>query len=395
MIGKLIIRVMNRMIVFTAFVILCSSCHMSSTGTMIFNFNNGKIVNFKPSPSLPGRFREVIIHASPKHGCFFTVQNIKDEGNKYTFIRKKNFAGQELASCKILCGVYPESRLFAIDPGCDRLFMTGCLPIDEDKKHHESFDWQEMRGFSSWCDLPENETNIEIAPRRLPDNFPSNFYMAPSIFHKQHAFLSKDILLCVLHKGSIFSNILPILNLTAGSFPVFLAKIDLKTNEYHIIKELKSDDGSVFTIPPDHKIGIKTNEDGKAAILVDHQLYVYDDINENLSNEIHIAELPCDDFPMEILDFSWISNEDICIWKYYDEHNQGNYIIYNVKTKEKRTGRTNAAIRNFFTPSICSSSEEVINLSTKEKIKYPSRLGSRIYEIFWLGDGLLGFTCDF
>ena len=389
-----IIAYINMMLVCILLVILCAGCHFSSTGTMVYDYQKETIVNFQPSPPLPGRLREVIIHASPKHSCFFTMQSVEEDGNRCTLIRKKDYTGLELASYRVMCSVFPESRSFAFSPECDRLFITGAHPIDVNKKDHNTITLNDMQGFSCWCDLPENSHNIEILPRKLPSTFGLNMYLQSSMFHRQHAFLSKDILLCVLHKGSIFSSILPILNYTNDSFPVFLSKIDLTTNKYQVIKQLKQDDGTDFTVIPDGKIGIKVNDDGKAAILVDHQLYVYDDKEKKLSEGIHIVELPHADSIMEN-NFSWISSEEICVWKFYDDENKGDYVIYNIKTGEKQIGRINDLIRDFYTPSICSTLDAVINLSTKEQKKYPSKLGSRIYEVFWLRDGLLGFTCDF
>ncbi len=169
----------------------------------------------------------------------------------------------------------------------------------------------------------------------------------------------------------------------------------MNTNKYKIIKELKEDDGSDFAFPPDEKVGIKINNDGIAAILVNFQLYIYEDITETLSEGIHIIELPHTDCFIDKLDFAWISNEDVCIWKYYDEENQGNYVIYNIRTKQKKTGKINVSIKHCFSPSIFATSEGILNLSTKENKKYPHKIGSVIYETFWLGDGLLGVTCDF
>ena len=282
------------------------------------------------------------------------MQNVEEDGNRCTLIRKKDYTGLELASYRVMCSVFPESRSFAFSPECDRLFITGAHPIDVNKKDHNTITLNDMQGFSCWCDLPENSHNIEILPRKLPSTFGLNMYLQSSMFHRQHAFLSKDILLCVLHKGSIFSSILPILNYTNDSFPVFLSRIDLTTNKYQVIKQLKQDDGTDFTVIPDDKIGIKVNDDGKAVILVDHQLYIYDDKEKKLSEGIHIVELPHTDSIMEN-NFSWISNEEICVWKFYDDENKGDYVIYNITTGEKQIGRINDLIRDFYTSSSSSS----------------------------------------
>lgn len=362
----------KRVAVFCTLGVFFAGCHFISTGTMVYDYRKEEIINFAPSSALPGRYREVIIHSSPKHSCFFTAQSVRANNCEYTLIRKKDFTGKVLSSYKVMCSVYPETAHFAISPDCDRIFITGCfLSIKE--------------SILCWCDLPDVPFEIEIYPKELPEALSDDMILGIPVYKRQHGFLSKDVLLVILRR----ENHAP----PSSGHEAYLATLDLTSNECHIIKQLKGDDGTDFVSVTGY-VEMKVNENGLAAILAEHQLFIYNHKEKKLSEGVFIEKLnPESGHLLEKLNFSWISKDEICIWWRYDD--TGRYVIYNLKTENYRTGKLNAYITDWFTPTICAAGGEIIDLHSNTKKNFPNSPGSRIYEAFWLQEGVLGFTCDF
>ncbi|MFA7136274.1 MAG: hypothetical protein WC125_10510 [Bacteroidales bacterium] len=368
-----ITSLIKRVTVFCILSVFFAGCRLISTGTMVYDYRKEEIINFTPSPVLPGRYREVIIHSSPKNSCFFTMQTVSENNRKYTLIRRKDFTGKKLSSYKVMCSVFPESFRFAMSPDCDRIFITGCYLSGDN------------RMISCWCDLPEMLSEIEIHPHELPSLFNQDMVLDSSIFHRHHEFLSKDVLLVILKREHRET--------PSSRHEAYLATIDLTSNECHIIKQLKRDDGADF-VNIDEEVGIKVNENGLAAILADHQLFIYNHLKKELTEGVVINRLYLEsDFLEKKLNFLWISQDEICIWWRYDD--LGRHVIYNFKTEKYRTGKLNEKITNWFTPSVCIAGGKIVYLHSNTKTSFPKYLGSRIYETFWLQEGVLGFTCDF
>ncbi len=362
-------------------------CHSISTGagTMVYDYRKDKIINFTPSPALPGNYREAIIHSSPKHSCFFTAQSVREDYCKYTLIRKRDFTGKELSSYKVMCSVFPSfmcsvfpnSVRFAMSPDCDRIFIAGCYLSGGHRR------------ISCWFDLPETSSEIEIHPRELPSVFNQDMALEASFFHSHYEFLSKDVLLVILKRKLRKTSSPWDQAVTSGAY---LATIDLTSNECHAIKQLKRDKGDFVCI--DEEIGIKVNENGLAAILVDHQLSIYNHREKKLTEEVFIGKLDLEsDFLERKLNFLWISQDEICIWWHYDD--SGHYVIYNLTTKNYRPGKLDAKIASWSAPSVCAAGGEMVDLNANIKKLFSKFLASRFYEAFWLQEGLLGFTCDF
>lgn len=367
-----ITSLIKRVTVFCILSVFFAGCRLISTGTMVYDYRKEEIINFTPSPVLPGRYREVIIHSSPKNSCFFTMQTVRENNHKYTLIRRKDFTGKELSSYKVMISVFPESVRFAMSPDCDRIFITGCYLSGDNRR------------ISCRCDLPDVPFEIEIYPKELPSLFNQDMVLGSSILHKHHEFLSKDVLLVILkreHRGT-----------PSSRHEAYLATIDLTSSECHIIKQLKKDDGTDF-VTVSGEVEIKVNENGLAAILADHHLFIYNHSEKKLSEGVFIGRSNLESDYLEDLCLSWISKDEICIWNRYDD--MGRYVIYSIKTENYRTGKLNEKITNWFTPSVCTAGGKIVDFHSNTKTTFPKCRGSRIYETFWLQEGVLGFTCDF
>ena len=366
----------------------CSSCHMVSTGTMIYDYKNEQVVDFQPTPLLPGRYREVIIHASPMHSCFFTMQPVYVGESKYSLIRKKDYAGKTQASYMVECGVYPSADHFDISPDCARLFICGA------RLHDETV-------FSGWCDLPELLHDDKIQPKNISSILGEKLSIDTHVLQKKNClFLSSDVMLCILTQNNDDIGEMANAGDAENISTFYLSIINFETNKYNIIKEFRQiNDVSSARPITTYDVILKANEDGLAAILIGSKLHLYNYKDNKFEESIAIDELPKEPFPWIYPSFSWISNDTLLFWKKHDD--EGHYITYNIHTHEKTTGKIGSSISVCLHSSIVlifndiEKKREFKNLSTGEHIRYPSSAGSRIYEVFWLKEGLLGFNCDY
>ncbi len=362
------------------------SCHMVSTGTMIYDYKNERVVDFQPTPLLPGQYRENIIFASPQHSCFFTMQSVKMKESRYSLIRKKDYAGKILASYKLECGVYPLAEHFDFSPNCDRLLICNAYLHNETR-------------VSVWSNLPQIQFDNELYLNRFSSILGADLFVDDCVCQKKNClFLSKDVLLCILLQNKKWHSKKTNNDNVEYISTFYLATINLEKNKYSIIKEFRQNNDvfSTNTITT-YDVILKKNEDDLVAILVGSKLYLYNYKDDNFVESIAIDELPMHHFTWLYPSFTWLNNDELVFWKKHDEF--GNFFIFNVKTQERRKGALKYLIVNWLSEDICLVKKDnkivILNPISGKINSLPARLGSNIYEVFWLKDGYLGFNCNF